>query len=231
MTVPQLPALSYGPGPVLRLPSAPEPFEVPSPLVGGVEASGPPPWLQDQLMARRIVLLSGTLDHDAVNRVALALMTLDANGDESVQLQIDSDDGTTSAAHALIDVVDLLGVPVYATCIGRIAGPALGVFAVCQHRTMSPHATLRLIEPPVEVHGNARQLEQLVSAHSGSWEAFCRRLSEITGQAIDRIQDDAARGRFFSAAEAIDYGLVDEVATPDARMYRLPGRPMGYRAR
>jgi ATP-dependent Clp protease protease subunit len=80
----------------------------------------------------------------------------------------------------------------------------------------------------VEVQGNARQLEQLASAHAEQWTAFCARLSEVTGQPLEQLLDDADRGRFFSAEEAIDYGLVDEVAAADARMYRLPGRPIGF---
>jgi ATP-dependent protease ClpP protease subunit len=45
---------------------------------------------------------------------------------------------------------------------------------------------------------------------------------------LERVLEDAARGRFLSAREAIDYGLADQVATPDARIYRLPGRRIGF---
>jgi ATP-dependent Clp protease protease subunit len=155
-------------------------------------------------------------------------MTLDATGDSPVQLQIDSSDGTIDAALALMDIVDLLGVPVRASCIGQAAGAAIGVLAVCDHRTVSPHARLRLVEPSVKVHGRARQLEQLASAHLDRWSVFCTRVSEATGQPIERVLEDASRGRFFSADEAIEYGLADEVASPDARMYRLPERPIGF---
>ena len=76
--------------------------------------------------------------------------------------------------------------------------------------------------------GTRRQLEQLAAAHLDLWTAFCTRLSEASGRPVEQVLDDADRGRFFTAQEAIDVGLADEVAAPDARMYRLPGRSIGF---
>jgi ATP-dependent Clp protease protease subunit len=127
-----------------------------------------------------------------------------------------------------MDVIDLLGVPVQAWCTGQAVGPALGVLAVCDHRTVSPHAQLRLFEPSLSVRGNARQVEQLAAAHLDQWSSFCARLALATGQPLDCVRDDAARGRYLSGPDAIEYGLADELATPEARLYRLPGRPIGF---
>ncbi len=218
-------------------PDGADPWSVPSlsPLTGQpfpVGDGGDPidaqSWMRQQLFERRIVLLSGTLDDQATNDVGASLMTLDAIGDDPVQLQVDSGDGTTAAALALMDIIDLCGVPVRATGIGLVAGPAVGVLAVCARRTMSPHGRLRLFEPAVEAEGHARQLQQLAQAHLDRWAAFCSRLAVASGQPEDRVREDAAAGRFFSAQEAVEYGLVDEVASPNARMLRLPGRPIGF---
>jgi ATP-dependent Clp protease protease subunit len=204
------------------------PFDVPTGAIGMGDADGAREFMTRQLLDRRVVLLSGRLDHDAANRVGAALMTLDATGDEPVDLRVDSGDGTVDAALALVDVVDLLGVPVHGHGVGRVAGPALGVLAVTHRRTISPHGSLLLVEPSVEFRGSARQLEQSAAAHLDRWEAWCRRLSEATGQPMDRISEDAARGRRFSADEAVAYGLVDDVVRPEARLYRLSDRPFGF---
>jgi ATP-dependent Clp protease protease subunit len=190
--------------------------------------SDPQAWMQKQLFDRRMVLLSGVLDDGVANRVGVSLMTLDATGDAAVLLQIDSGDGTVDAALALMDIVDLLGVPVHATCVGQAAGPAVGVLAVCDRRTVSPHARLRLFEPTVAVHGSARQLRQLASGHLDRMATFWTRLSEATGQSMETIRHDASGGRFFSAEEAVAYGLADRVAIPDATIHRLPGRSIGF---
>ena len=208
---------------------------MPTGFPGGFDAGSEPAdlqaWMRMQLFERRIVSLTGNLDHEAANSVGVALMTLDATGDDPVQLQIDSGDGTVAAALAIVDIVDLLGVPVRTSCIGQVAGPAIVVLAVGSHRSVSPHTRLRLFEPPVEVQGHARQVEQLAAMHLDRWQVFCARLSEATGKPVDRIREDAARGRFFSAEEAVAYGLADEVASPDARLYQLPGRPIGFAPR
>ena len=196
-----------------------------------MDGADPRSWMRRKLFDLRIVLLSGPVDDEAGHEVGVELMTLDAIGDGPVHLQIDSAGGTLPAALALMDIIDVLGVPVRASCVGQAVGPSVGVLAVCSHRLMSAHARLRLLEPSVEVQGSARQLEQLATAHADQWTAFCARLSEVTGRPLERVLDDADHGRFLSAQEAIDYGLVDEVAAADARMYRLPGRPIGFGSR
>jgi ATP-dependent protease ClpP protease subunit len=84
-----------------------------------LEPTDPQAWMHRQLFDRRIMLLSGDLADHAVNGVGVALMTLDATGDDPVQLQIDSGDGTIAAALALMDIIDLLGVPVRASARPR----------------------------------------------------------------------------------------------------------------
>jgi ATP-dependent Clp protease, protease subunit len=188
-------------------------------------------WMRNQLFDRRIVSLAGDLDDDEANRVGAALMTLDATGDEPVQLRIDCGDGTIGAALSVIDIIDLLGVPVRASCFGQGAGPVLGVLAVCDHRSLSPHARLRLVEPAVAVRGNARELQQAAANHQQLWTAFCARVSEVSRQSLDQVRADARSGRFFSAQEAVDYGLADEVAAPGARPFQLPGTSIGFGSR
>ena len=50
-------------------------------------------------------------------------------------------------------------------------------------------------------------------------------------EAEAKASRDAAQSRFLDAGEAVAYGLADEVATPDARMFRLPGTTLGFRPR
>ena len=185
-------------------------------------------WLRIQLFQRRTVMLTGELDDPTANAAAMALMTLDADGDEAVHLRIDSGGGSVACALALMDVIDLLGVPVRAFCVGQAVGPALGVLAVSPHRTLAPHARLGIVEPTAEFGGTARQIEQLASAHVDQWTVFCTRLGEATGQPVDRILKDASHGCFLTAEEALPYGLADEIASPDAGIGSLPGHSIGF---
>lgn len=195
------------------------------------DSSDPNGWLRHQLFERRIVLLSGVVDDGAINEVGAALMTLDAMGDDPVHLQVDSSDGTTEAALALMDIIDLCGVAVTGTGLGLVAGPAAGVLAVCGHRILTPNARVRLYEPPVVAAGEARHVEDLAQAHIDRWDAFCSRLAAACHQPVDQVREDAAAGRFLTAEEAVSYGLADEVASPTAPVLRLPGRGIGFGAR
>ena len=197
------------------------------------EGSGPAAevgdWLEQRLFAKRVVQLSGPLDDQAATEVVARLMTLDAVGDEAVELRIDSATGTSAAALAVVDVIDLLGVPVRAFVSGRVHGPALAVLAVCDHRTVALHASLRLAEPAVGFRGSARELGALAAAHRDEWTALCGCVARAAGRTVEEVAADAAAGRFLTPDEAVEYGIADEVARRDAEIRPLPVRRIGFR--
>jgi len=92
--------------------------------------------LAARLFAQRVVLLRGALDEVEATRVSAELMTLDAEGDTAVTLRIDSAGGSLALALTLMDVIELLGVPVRALCMGQVGGPAIGVLSVCAHLSL-----------------------------------------------------------------------------------------------
>ncbi len=196
---------------------------------GGDGASvDPEEWMRRRLLEHRVVTLVGPLDDMAATQVGAALMTLDADGDGSIELRMDSPGGSTGAALALMDVIDLLGVVVRGWCTGQVAGPAVGVLAVCHRRTISPHARVHLAEPRTGFEGDARLLQRLAEDHADRWAMFCHRLAEATGRTAEQIAEDARRGLFLAADEAVAYGIVDRVATPDTPRGRIAPRPLGF---
>jgi ATP-dependent Clp protease protease subunit len=186
-------------------------------------------WLARGLFDRRIVQLSGPLDDAAAAELVAQLMTLDALGDDPVEFRITSPGGTVSAALAVIDVIGLVGVPVHAFATGRVHGPAVGVLAVCDERTVADHTSVRLVEPAVEFRGSATQLDGQAAAHREEWEAFCACMARVTRRTVGEVASDAAAGRFLTAEEAVDYGIADGVARRSADIHRLPGRRIGFR--
>jgi ATP-dependent Clp protease, protease subunit len=186
--------------------------------------------LRETMFERRIVQLRGSLEPELAGRVALELMSLDATGDEHVTLYIDSATGTLEAAFMVIDVIDLLGVPVHATCLGRAEGPAVAVLAVCDRRGSAPHASFRLCEPVSEAHGNASDMQRFAEQQRQQLERFIARLAEITGRPSEHIEADLSAGRYLDAREALEYGLVDEIWTPKrSQPTDLDREPFGFR--
>ncbi len=72
------------------------------------------------MLAQRVVLLHGTLDERPVIRVSAELMTLDAEGDDPVTLRVDCGEAALAPALTLMDVIELMGVPVRALCLGQV---------------------------------------------------------------------------------------------------------------
>jgi ATP-dependent Clp protease protease subunit len=145
-------------------------------------------------------------------RAAAELLGLEAAGDEPIELQVDSPDGTLEAAFLLMDTLDGLRAPVRAHCRGQAGGPAVGVVAVAGHRSAAPHARFRLVQPTVRLTGTPDQLAAYARQHRDALVRFQARLSRATGRPVDDIADDMRRGRYLDAREALDYGLIDTIS-------------------
>jgi ATP-dependent Clp protease protease subunit len=170
-----------------------------------------PEWVRAQLHERRIVLLRGALDDKLAGEVTAELMMLDATGDQAVALHVDSAGGSLEAAFAVIDTIDLLGVPVETICIGRAEGSAVGVVAAAPRRHAAPHARFHLCEPSATVEGRASQIEAGAAHHQAQTARFARRLARASGRPAEHVEADLSMGRWLDAEEAVAYGLVDDL--------------------
>jgi ATP-dependent Clp protease protease subunit len=185
-----------------------------------------------RLLAQRVVLLRGPLDDFSVTRVSAELMTLDAEGDEAVTLRVDCGEAALAPALTLMDVIELMGVPVRALCLGQVGGGAVGVVAVCSHRAALPSTRFSLTEPVTQLQAHVRDVAQWAELRAGERSRYCDRIGAAAGRDPATVERDLERGRFLGAEEALEYGILDEVARPDAPVRQLPGTgppPMGFR--
>lgn len=187
--------------------------------------------LEERLFEQRVVLLHGPLDDLSVARTSAELMTLDAQGDEPVSLRVDCSEGSLATALTLMDVIELMGVPVRALCLGQVGAAAAGVVSVCAHRAAMPSTRFLLREPSTQVDVHARDVARWAELRADELRRFCTRLGSATGRTIDTVQGDLERGLLMGAEEAVAYGLLDEVCTPEAEIRHLPGPPFGFRPR
>jgi len=176
-----------------------------------------------RLFEQRVVQLRGPVDDLTAGRAGTELMTLDADGDSAVTLRIDSAEGSLGAALTLMDVIELLGVPVNALCLGRVGGPAIGVLAVCVHRSAMPSTRFQLNEPRTSMESHARNVAQWAELRADERRRFCERVGSAVRKSAEEVGADLERGRFFGAPEAVEYGLLDEVCRPDADIRPLRG--------
>jgi ATP-dependent Clp protease, protease subunit len=185
----------------------PQPLQVPTvyvPVSSGDE-------LAERLMERRIVRVAGPLDLIAVNDASARLMLLDALADDPIELVFSCPDGDLTAAMALADTIELVGVEVRAMSAGVVGGVALLPYAVSTRRLAQEHATFRLLNPKQSVMGFGRGLADAVDHELHFIGEFHKRLGRVTGRSFEEIEADFDRGRFLTAGQAVAYGLVDEI--------------------
>lgn len=166
----------------------------------------------DDLLGRRTVLVASTLDDETASRVAAELMTLDALGDDPIELWLNCGGGTFDAALAVMDVVDLAGVAVRATCLGRVDGPAVGVLAVADHRSVAPHSRVRFDAPSASLSGRVADVVHAADEFTRRQLAFCTRVAQASGQTVEWVTDALRARRTFEPLEAVRAGLADEIS-------------------
>lgn len=171
-----------------------------------------PAGLYERLMERRIVMASGQLDGEAATRLSAQLLTLDAEGDDPIRLELQGVTADLPAALALMGVLDVVGVPVHGRASGQLGGAALGVLAACSDRSAYPNAVFALSEPRAGFDGSATELTAQEEQLRMMLDTLYHRLAEVTGQEPDTIRADARRGRLLSTDDAISYGLVQHLA-------------------
>jgi ATP-dependent Clp protease protease subunit len=159
-------------------------------------------------------MASGLLDGQAASVLSAQLLTLDADGDGPVRLELQGLDAELPAALTVMGVLDVLRVPVTGYVAGQISGPALGVLAACGQRLGYPSAVLALTEPTLNAGGTATQVRSQEEQIETMVDTLYIRLAEVTGREVDEIRADARQGRFLTVPEAVAYGLLDAQAGP-----------------
>jgi ATP-dependent Clp protease, protease subunit len=193
-------------------PGRPDPGPVPPTRVWLDPHGGWQEKLYERLLEQRIVLATGVLDEAAATRLSAQLLTLDAEGDGPIRLELQNLQSDLPAALTLMGILDVVRAEIQAFASGETGGPALGVLASCPRRLAYPNASFTLSEPRLRFAGTATA----VSAHEQQArrmvDSLFYRLAEATGRDAEEIREDARRGRALTVAEAIGYGLIHDRA-------------------
>src|SRR6266566_4821235 len=175
--------------------------------------------LYERLLAQRIILVHGRLDDPAATTLAAQLLTLDAEGIDPIQLHLRVSETEPQAAVTVIDVLDQMLAPVRATVLGEIGGASLGVLAAAPLRRAAPHATFRLTEPAggllrPGMSATAAGLSAEADRRNALLDTLYNRIAARAGRTANAVRRDAQQRRYLTAVEALEYGLIDEIAVP-----------------
>ncbi|MFQ5734530.1 MAG: ATP-dependent Clp protease proteolytic subunit [Planctomycetaceae bacterium] len=168
----------------------------------------------DLLLDNRIVFLAGEIHDGNANEIVMKLLYLQSeNRHQDIHLYVNSPGGSVTATMAMYDVMQFLECDVATYCVGLAAsGGAVIVAGGTQGKRFAlPHAELMIHQPYGGVSGQVSDIEIEAQHLLDTREMLNDVLAKHTSQSLEVIAKDTDRDRFMTAAQAKEYGLVDEV--------------------
>ena len=170
--------------------------------------------IYNRLLKERIVFLGTEVNDTIANTLTAQLLYLEGQDpDKDVWLYINSPGGSVTAGMAIYDTMQFISPDVGTICMGL--GASMGQFLLCAgapgKRYALPHARVMMHQPSGGIQGQAAdiaiQAEQMVYTK----KLLAERIAFHTGQTVEQITADSERDRWFTAAEAAEYGIIDHV--------------------
>ena len=167
-----------------------------------------------RLMMDRIIFLGAPIYDDAANIIQAQLLFLESvDADKDVQLYINSPGGSVSAGLGIYDTMQLISCDVATICTGMAAsmGAVLLTAGAAGKRSALPHSRVMIHQPLGGVQGQASDIEITAREIAKTKRELYEILSHHSGVSIEKIEADADRDYWLTAAEAQEYGLIDNV--------------------
>ncbi|HWO70601.1 MAG TPA: ATP-dependent Clp endopeptidase proteolytic subunit ClpP [Actinomycetota bacterium] len=172
--------------------------------------------IYSRLLKERIVFLGTPIDDTVANLVMAQLLHLESEDpDKDIHLYINSPGGEITALFAIYDTMQYIKPDVSTICMGQAASAAAVLLAAGAKgkRFALPHARILLHQP----HGGAQGQAVDIEIQAREILRYRKLLDEIlarhTGQPLEKVSKDTDRDFILTAAEAKEYGIIDDVIT------------------
>lgn len=170
--------------------------------------------IYSRLLKERIIFLGEEVNDASASNVVAQLLFLEADDpDKDIQLYINSPGGSVTAGLAIYDTMQYIKCDVSTVCIGMAA--SMGAFLLAGgkkgKRFALPNAEIMIHQPSGGAQGQATEIKIVAEHILKIRQKLNEMLAANTGQSLDVIKADTERDNFMSAAEAKEYGLIDEV--------------------
>jgi ATP-dependent Clp protease, protease subunit len=170
--------------------------------------------LYSRLLRERIIFLGTPIDDTVANLVCGQLLFLESEDpDKDVHLYINSPGGDITALLAIYDTMKFIRPDVSTFCFGQAASAAAVLLSAGAKgkRFALPHARVLLHQPWGGVGGQASDIELQAKEILRMRDLLNGVIAADTGQDVERVAKDTDRDFIMTAAEAVEYGVVDEV--------------------
>ena len=149
----------------------------------------------DDLLSQREIYCLGEIDADSAGSLILQLQYLAAQDPEAeITLYINSPGGSVADGLALYDIMQTIPCPIRTVCMGTAASFGALLFTAGDTREIFPHSKIMIHDPLMETR---QILGELLARH--------------TGKTLEEIYEKTAQDTWFTALEAVDYGLADTI--------------------
>ena len=172
--------------------------------------------IYSRLLKDRIILLGTGIDDDVANLVIAQLLFLQAEDPKKdIDLYINSPGGSVTAGLAIYDTIQTLTCDVKTYCLGQCAsmGAVLLAAGADGKRFALPNSRIMIHQPWGGAQGTAADIDIQAKEILRLKAMLNGILASHTKQTVKKIEKDTERDFFMSAAEAVEYGLVDHVVT------------------
>ena len=165
-----------------------------------------------RLMMDRIIFVGTEIDNDVANIVQAQLLYLQSLDDKAdISLYLNTPGGIVSAGLGIYDTMQLIKPNVNTICTGLAASMGSILLVAGKERSILPHAKVMIHQPLGGVAGQASDILIEAEEIKKCRDELCNILAEHTKQPFDKVFQDMDRDHWFTAQEAVDYGLVDKI--------------------
>ena len=179
--------------------------------------------IEDELLKRREIFFTDEVDHVTSSELIRQLMYLESvDPREEITLYINSPGGSVQDGLAVYDMIMLMRAPVRTVCMGTCASMGAILFLAGDKREMMKHGKIMIHDPAFggnhEIGGKKpHEIQTELDDLNRCRESLAQIIAERTGKTIDEIYKVTVNDTYYSADEAVEFGLATAVITREEK--------------
>ena len=177
--------------------------------------------IYSRLLKNRIIFIGDAIDDHIANLVIAQLLFLEQEDpDKDIDVYINSPGGSVTSGLAMYDCMQLVKPDVSCICMGMAASAAAVLLAggAKGKRYALPYSRIMIHQPWIgQIGGQATDIDIHAKQILKTRALLNQILADHTGQELEKVERDTERDYYMSAAEAVAYGLIDQVITRESR--------------
>ena len=172
--------------------------------------------IYSRLLNDRIIFLGEEINSVSANLVVAQLLHLESqDAEKDISLYINSPGGEVYSGLAILDTMNFIKPQGSTICVGMAASMAAVLLSAGAKgkRFCLPHSKVMIHQPSGGAQGQQTEIEIVAEEIKKTRRELNQILSDASGQPIEKVQADTERDNYLTAAEALDYGLIDRIVT------------------